>query len=91
MTFLEGLGQSAQDLVLDGPLLLAGLIAVAAGLLSFFSPCCLPLVPGYLSYVAGLAGEDVAAQTQRVASSGETLVAQRRHTRGRTVSGRFCS
>ena len=30
-------------------------IALAAGLLSFFTPCSLPLVPGYLSYVAGMA------------------------------------
>ena len=51
-------GQGAQDLVLDGPLLLAALISIAAGALSFFSPCCLPLVPGYLGYVAGLAGQD---------------------------------
>jgi len=47
-----------QDTVLTGSLLLAIPIAVAAGLLSFFSPCSLPLVPGYLSYVAGIAGEE---------------------------------
>jgi cytochrome c-type biogenesis protein len=45
-------------MVLSGPLLVALLIAVAAGALSFFSPCCLPLVPGYLSYVAGMTGAD---------------------------------
>lgn len=50
-----------QGVVLDGPLLLAAMIAVMAGTLSFFSPCCLPLVPGYLSYVTGLAGEDLLA------------------------------
>lgn len=44
------------DLVHGGPLIVAGLIAVAAGLLSFFSPCCLPLVPGYLALVTGSAG-----------------------------------
>ena len=49
---------SASDIVLSGPLLLALLIAVAAGAVSFFSPCCLPLVPGYLSYVAGVAGSE---------------------------------
>ncbi len=47
---------SVGDLVLSGPLAVALLIAVAAGLVSFLSPCCLPLVPGYLSYVAGIAG-----------------------------------
>lgn len=44
-----------------GPLLVAVPIAMAAGLVSFLSPCCLPLVPGYLGYVSGAAGAD--AQT----------------------------
>jgi cytochrome c-type biogenesis protein len=51
---------SAQEAVLSGPLLLAIVISIAAGVVSFFSPCCLPLVPGYLSYVAGLSGAEVA-------------------------------
>ncbi len=45
-------------LVSAGPLLAALPVAVAAGALSFFSPCCLPLVPGYLGYLGGLAGQD---------------------------------
>lgn len=49
------------DLVIDGPLLLAGPLAIAAGLVSFLSPCSLPLVPGYLSYVGGLAGGEAVA------------------------------
>lgn len=49
---------AASDLVGSGPLIVAVLIAAAAGLVSFFSPCCLPLVPGYLSYVAGMAGAE---------------------------------
>lgn len=61
-------GHSASDIVLSGPLLLALLIAAAAGALSFFSPCCLPLVPGYLSYVAGVAG----AETQPTAGDQST-------------------
>jgi cytochrome c-type biogenesis protein len=48
----------AQDLILDGSMLAALPVAVAAGLLSFFTPCSLPLVPGYLSYVAGMAGTE---------------------------------
>jgi cytochrome c-type biogenesis protein len=55
-------GHGASELVLSGPLLLALLIAAAAGLISFFTPCCLPLVPGYLSYVAGLSGSEGAAK-----------------------------
>ncbi|MCW2289649.1 cytochrome c biogenesis CcdA family protein [Leucobacter luti] len=47
---------NVQDLVADGQLLVASLIAVAAGLLSFLSPCVLPLVPGYLAYASASAG-----------------------------------
>ncbi|MFF5704642.1 cytochrome c biogenesis CcdA family protein [Streptomyces sp. NPDC012794] len=46
--------------VLNGALLLALPIALLAGLVSFFSPCVLPLVPGYLSYVTGVSGADLA-------------------------------
>ncbi|GAA4127397.1 cytochrome c biogenesis protein CcdA [Nocardioides fonticola] len=45
-----------------GPLLAALPIAMLAGLVSFLSPCCLPLVPGYLAYVSGAAGADATAQ-----------------------------
>lgn len=86
MTLLS-LGQDVQGLVLDGPLLLAGLLALAAGTLSFFSPCCLPLVPGYLSYVAGLAGEDARHRRpmDAVESTSGVMVVSR--NRGRTVWG----
>ncbi|HZN72367.1 MAG TPA: cytochrome c biogenesis protein CcdA [Micromonosporaceae bacterium] len=47
------------EIAQGGPLLLAVGVAALAGLLSFLSPCVLPLVPGYLSYVTGLAGADV--------------------------------
>ena len=40
--------------VAGGPLPLALLFALLAGLVSFLSPCVLPLVPGYLGYVTGL-------------------------------------
>lgn len=50
----------------SGPLALAILVSAIAGLVSFLSPCVLPLVPGYLSYVTGLAGADLdAASTRR--------------------------
>lgn len=42
--------------VVTGPVLLALVLAIAAGLVSFASPCVLPLVPGYLSYLASLTG-----------------------------------
>jgi cytochrome c-type biogenesis protein len=43
--------------VTDGPLLVAAGVAALVGLIGFLSPCVLPLVPGYLSYVAGLSGD----------------------------------
>ncbi len=49
---MSGLGQ----LVTTGPLILALPVAAAAGAVTFLSPCCLPLVPGYLSFVTGMAG-----------------------------------
>jgi cytochrome c-type biogenesis protein len=41
-------------------MLLAVPVAVLAGLVSFFSPCVIPLLPGYLSYTTGLSGADLA-------------------------------
>jgi cytochrome c-type biogenesis protein len=49
-------------LVLSGPLLLAVPLAAAAGAVTFLSPCVLPLVPGYLSYVTGMSGVDTQEQ-----------------------------
>lgn len=47
--------------VLSGSLLVAVPVAVAAGVVSFLSPCVLPLVPGYLSYMTGLIGTELVA------------------------------
>lgn len=52
---------SLGETVAYGPLLVALPIAALAGLVSFVSPCCLPLVPGYLAYVGGAAGADASA------------------------------
>jgi cytochrome c-type biogenesis protein len=43
--------------VTDGPLIAAAGVAALVGVVGFLSPCVLPLVPGYLSYVAGLSGD----------------------------------
>ncbi|MFI1195906.1 cytochrome c biogenesis CcdA family protein [Micromonospora sp. NPDC020750] len=53
------MGGTFHDVAQSGPLLLAIGAAALAGLVSFLSPCILPLVPGYLSYVTGLAGADL--------------------------------
>jgi cytochrome c-type biogenesis protein len=44
------------DIILNGSLLAAVPLALLAGLISFLSPCVLPLVPGYLGFVSGAAG-----------------------------------
>jgi cytochrome c-type biogenesis protein len=44
---------------MSGSLLLAIPVALVAGLVSFFSPCVIPLLPGYLSYATGLSGADL--------------------------------
>jgi cytochrome c-type biogenesis protein len=49
---------SVTSLISSGPLLLAMPVAAAAGAVTFLSPCCLPLVPGYLAYITGMSGAD---------------------------------
>ena len=88
---------SAGTFVTDGPLLLAVPVAALAGLVSFASPCVLPLVPGYLSYVAGLSGSELAETVGQpadvVVADGDTLVRvaapvdTRRRLRSRVVAG----
>lgn len=54
------LGDWFRDQALSGSLVLAVPVAMVAGLVSFFSPCVVPLLPGYLSYATGLSGADLA-------------------------------
>ena len=83
------------DLISDGPLLVAAAVAALAGLISFASPCVLPLVPGYLSYVTGLVGSgarSTAAAAAPAPAGGSVATAVRtaddeRSTRGRMVTG----
>lgn len=69
----------AQGAILEGSMLAALPVALLAGLLSFFTPCSLPLVPGYLSYVAGMAGSESEVATE--------LAGGPRARRSRTVMG----
>lgn len=52
-------------LITSGSMLVAIPIAVAAGLVAFLSPCVLPLAPGYVSYVTGLTGAELASGSKR--------------------------
>ncbi len=54
------LGDWLRSTTMDGSLVLAVPVALVAGLVSFFSPCVVPLLPGYLSYATGLSGADLA-------------------------------
>lgn len=56
---LASVGDAFAEIATSGSLLLAVPVALAAGVVSFLSPCMLPLLPGYLSYVTGLSGTDV--------------------------------
>ena len=74
------------DVVLTGSLAVSLPLAFAAGTVSFLSPCCLPLVPGYLSYVSGAAGAE--AQDTVPGSSSGTVLTRGRMTRlSKTVLG----
>ncbi|CAB4612627.1 unannotated protein [freshwater metagenome] len=48
------------EVISQGTLLFALPLAFAAGVLAFLSPCVLPLAPGYLSYITGLTGAELA-------------------------------
>jgi cytochrome c-type biogenesis protein len=87
------MGETFAGTAQSGPLVLAVAVSLVAGLVSFLSPCVLPLVPGYLSYVTGLAGADLDAALGRPSqadqpSAGGTAVALARPVRtGRILSG----
>jgi cytochrome c-type biogenesis protein len=78
------MSESFTSIVSTGPLVLAIGAAVIAGLVSILSPCVLPLLPGYLSYVTGLTGSDLDAATV----SADTAVQTRTvHVKGRILAG----
>jgi cytochrome c-type biogenesis protein len=58
-----------QHLIVSGPVLLAIPVAAAAGAVTFLSPCCLPLVPGYLSYLTGMSGAAANDRPREAAAS----------------------
>ena len=73
----------SRETALSGSLLLAVPVAVVAGLVSFFSPCVVPLLPGYLSYATGLSGADLADRQRRPRPDA------RRHRRCSCSASRF--
>lgn len=63
---MPGIGEFFAETVFSGALLVAVPLAAIAGLVSFLSPCVLPLVPGFFGYVSGLADPDAANARRRV-------------------------
>lgn len=59
------MGEWFQATASSGTMALAIPVALVAGLVSFFSPCVIPLLPGYLSYATGLTGAELADTTVR--------------------------
>ena len=47
------------QIIFNGSLLASVPLAALAGLVSFLSPCVLPLVPGYLGYLGGMVGKPI--------------------------------
>lgn len=66
----QGIGDGFQNAAASGPLLLAIGACVLAGAVSFASPCIVPLVPGYLSYLAGVSGAEAPRNAVRGGTTG---------------------
>jgi cytochrome c-type biogenesis protein len=90
------MGDSFASIASGGPLLLAIAVAAIAGLVSILSPCVLPLVPGYISFVTGLAGSDLDAadggptegrSATVTADGGAVATRSRTMLRGRVLAG----
>ncbi|WP_240498170.1 cytochrome c biogenesis CcdA family protein [Williamsia sp. 1135] len=76
---VASVGEQFSLVVSGGPVLLAIGACMAAGLVSFASPCVIPLVPGYLSYLAGVSGAE--AMSPSTPSSAVIVVSARSQRR----------
>lgn len=85
----QSIGETFQQTVVSGPILLAFGAAVLAGLVSFASPCVVPLVPGYLAYLASVVGAErpavtaAGAERRRVEAGTLTLEERKRRVSSR--------
>jgi cytochrome c-type biogenesis protein len=81
------MGDQFAEIAGSGPLLLAMGVAAIAGLVSILSPCVLPLLPGYLSYVTGLAGSDLEANAEPDAGGGVAVRTRTIAAKSRVLAG----
>src|SRR6478736_4005471 len=87
LSFAGDVGSTFATTAFSGSMLLAVPVAILAGLVSFASPCVLPLVPGYVGYVSGLAAANAGATGARAGGGGTALKTARTTGRWRVVTG----
>ena len=63
---MSDIASSFASAIISGPMLVAAGVAILAGVVSFASPCVLPLVPGYVGYLGGVTGTEGPRVTRRV-------------------------
>ncbi len=78
LVLAQGIGSAFQQTAASGPLLLALGACLLAGLVSFASPCVVPLIPGYLAYLASVVGAERPPVT--------VAQAEQRHSESRTIT-----
>ncbi|MFS0703275.1 cytochrome c biogenesis CcdA family protein [Cellulomonas sp. 179-A 9B4 NHS] len=75
---MSDIGSLFATTAFSGPVVLAVLVAAIAGVVSFASPCVLPLVPGYLGYLGGLTAQSVPTGVPAPDADRDRLVPSRR-------------
>ncbi|ROS26271.1 cytochrome c biogenesis CcdA family protein [Cellulomonas sp. PhB150] len=71
--FWQDLASTFQETAFSGPMLLAVPVAILAGMVSFASPCVIPLLPGYFAYLTGMSGAATGQRSKRVLLTGVGL------------------
>lgn len=71
--FWSDLASAFQETAFAGPMLLALPVAVLAGVVSFASPCVIPLLPGYFAFVTGMSGASTGQRSKALLLSGVGL------------------
>lgn len=87
LSFATDVGSTFATTAFSGSMLLAVPVAILAGLVSFASPCVLPLVPGYVGYVSGLAAANAGTAGPGAGGGGTALKTARTTGRWRVVTG----